>query len=298
MTALLAGRTAVITGGSRGFGLAIARAFVAQGANVVICATDETRLDAAVADLELAAPGRVHGHPCDTADLTQVRRLAEVAVARFGGIDVWVNNAGISGPYGEVEYVPPEVFKRVVRTNVVGVYHGTLVALEHLGPNGKLINVAGLGADGRPAPRQVAYSASKAWVQSFTRSVAAERRDSRVGVFVLNPGMMLTDMVTRVECASDTSAVHLERFPLVLEILGQPPEIPARRAVWLASRATDGRTGLVVRELSGLKPLALLAAYAWRRISGKKKDLRGFSVTRTDTDPPANDGRARDRGVP
>jgi len=286
--------TAVITGGTRGFGLAMARAFLAEGYQVAFCGRSEAGVREALGRLAEHGP-RVAATPCDTSNLVQVRALGDFAVERFGTIDVWVNSAAVSGPYGELETVPPERFEDVVRTNVLGCYHGTLVALEHMLPaawkacerpkgglpqRGKIINIAGLGADGRPAPYQVAYSSSKAWVLSFTRSVAAEHEGSGVGVFALNPGMMLTDLVTKVEATDDLACKRLESLPTVLRILAQPPEVAARHVLWLASSATDGKTGLIVRELTLLAMTRLGLAEVGRRLTGRTKAVPDVEVRR------------------
>ncbi len=238
-------------------------------------------LDLLLAELPESRP-RLFGTVCDTSELKEVRALAEETVRAFGRIDVWVNNAAVSGPYGEMESIPVASFEEVLKTNVFGYYYGTRLALERmLAQNkGKIINVAGLGSDGRPAPFQTPYASSKAWVQSFTRSVAAEHRGSEVGIFVLNPGMMLTDLVTRVEAASDAGLERLERLPAVLDVLAQPPSVPAKKVVWLASSATDGKTGLVVRVLTPRKLAALGLRGLLRRARGKHV-RQPVSISRT-----------------
>ena len=270
----LEGKVAVITGGTRGFGAALVKAFVDAGARVVFCGRDPAAVAAAEARFTThpaVPPANVGGMVCDVGDLAQVGSLAAFACKRFGTFDIWVNNAGVSGPYGEVETLPPDRFEAVVRTNILGTYHGTIVALRYLLPRagGKLINVVGFGADGRPAPFQTAYGPTKAWVQSFTRSVAAEHEKSAVGVFVLSPGMMLTALMTSVESTSPAGEARLRRLPGVLSFLAQPPEVPARRAVWLASAATDGKTGLVSREFGRRKMLSLGGAGLLRRFGGR-----------------------------
>lgn len=278
--------SAVVTGATRGFGYEIAKAFLSEGARVMICGRSHESTGIALerlrTELGAQAENRIAGMACDTSDPDQVAKLAERAIHTFDHIDVWVNNAGLSGPYGEIETIPRDEVERVIQTNIFGYYYGTLAALQHMLPrrSGKIINIAGLGADGRPAPFQAAYSSTKAWVQSFTRSIAGEHKDSGVGIFVLNPGMMLTDMITQVCATSDEGCKRLERLPAVLRILGQHPEIPARRAVWLASSATDGRTGLVVKVLTPPKMVALLASELGCRVTGNTKTVPEIKITR------------------
>jgi len=274
----------VVTGGTRGFGRAMAEAFLAEGARVMICGRDKEStnkaLEALRTQLGSSSADRVDGLTCDVAEREQVESLAEQTLSRFDRIDVWVNNAAISGPYGQIETIPQAEFEAVVRTNILGCYHGTYAALTRMLPigRGKIINIAGLGANGRPAPFQSPYCASKAWVQSFTRSVAAEHEDSGVGVFALSPGMMITDMVTKVRTTSGEGCRRLEHLPIALRMIAQPPQIPARRAVWLASSATDGKTGLVVRVLTPTRVIALIAADLARRATGREKEIPSIDV--------------------
>lgn len=159
----LQGRIAVITGSTRGLGLAIAHAFAAQGARVIVSSRSAAAVDGAVSALR-AAGAQAAGHACDVAELGQVRALMDFARQTFGVPDVWINNAGLSAPYGPTVQVPPERFLQVVGTNVLGTYHGSLVAMEQMvrRRRGKLINLLGWG-DRRPVPKQNAYASSKAF---------------------------------------------------------------------------------------------------------------------------------------
>ena len=134
------------------------------------------------------------------ADATQVKALADLALSRFGRLDGWVNNAGLSAPYGPTLSVPPERFLQVIQTNIVGVYNGSFVAMQHFvgQGQGKLINIFGRGDTG-PQPFQNAYASSKYWVSSFTRALAKEYKDSGVEVIGYNPGLVITDLLTDVE---------------------------------------------------------------------------------------------------
>jgi len=250
----LDGKTAVVTGGTRGFGLAVAQAFACAGANVVICSRSPQAVAQAVDSLR-ALDVQAGGFACDVSDLDKVQALAKYATATFGGFDVWVNNAGISPPYGPTIHVQPEAFVRATQINMLGTYYGSLVAMRAflaLG-KGKLINVLGVG-DRKPQPMQNAYASSKAWILNFTKALAEEYKDSGVGVFAFNPGMMDTDLLLDVEVVQGYEK-RLDALDTVMRILSQQPEVPARKAVWLASAETDGRTGLVVREMTSLKML-------------------------------------------
>ena len=277
---LMKEKVAVITGGTRGFGLSVTRAYTSEGAKVVVCSRSLESVERAVESL--GSDGAwASGIPCDVSDQDQVQALADHAIKVFGGYDVWVNNAGITPPYGPTIHVEPEAFVRATRTNILGTYFGSLVAMRHFlrRGEGKLINILGAG-DRRPQPMQSAYASSKAWMLNFTRSLAEEYKDSGVGVFALNPGMMDTEMLLDVEVVAGFED-RLEKFETVLRILSQQPEIPARKAVWLASTETDGRTGIVARELTMPKMLRNAAREGLRKLlrrPGRPIDIRITSV--------------------
>jgi NAD(P)-dependent dehydrogenase (short-subunit alcohol dehydrogenase family) len=211
-------------------------------------------VEAAVSQLR-AAGHQACGAATDVTDLTQMQALPELACREFGRLDIWVNNAGVAGPYGPTIQVDPIKFLQVIQTNILGVYYGSIVAVKHFMDQGqgKLINLLGYGAKGA-APYQNAYGSSKAWVRRFTQSLAQETKNSGVGVFAFSPGMVLTDLLIHGEVIQGSEA-RLKNFPLVLRILAQPPEAVTEKAVWLASTATDGKTGLEVFTTSSTRML-------------------------------------------
>jgi glucose 1-dehydrogenase len=241
---ILEGKTAVITGSTRGLGLAIAQAYAAEGAAVVVSSRSADAVNKTVADFR-ARGWQADGRAADVSDLAQVQALAQHAVTAFGRIDIWVNNAGVTGPYGPTALFDPQVFEGVVHTNILGTYYGSVTALSHFKKQGggKLINLLGMGYN-KPAPWQNAYGSSKVWIRHFTKALATENKDAAgVGIFALNPGMVLTDLLVRNEVIAG-SEEKLKSFPVIVRMWAKPAEVPARKAVWLASPATDGKTGI------------------------------------------------------
>ena len=279
----LEGKVAVITGASRGLGLAIARAYAREGAAVVLGARSGARISAEAAQLQ-AQGYRASALACDVGDLEQVQALAEYALQTYGALDIWVNNAGEPGVFGPTADIAPERFESVIRTNILGTYHGSLVAIQSWqaqGHGGKLINLLGRGDRGI-APYQSAYASSKAWVRAFTRTLAREYKDSGIGVYMLNPGLMDTDLLRKIDVVRG-SEQRLGAFSAIIRLWGNPPAVPAERAVWLASAATDGKTGLERQELGARRQVGGLLREGWRLL--RRRPAPDTSLTLT-TEPP------------
>jgi NAD(P)-dependent dehydrogenase (short-subunit alcohol dehydrogenase family) len=242
----LKGKVAIVTGASRGLGKAIATLFAREGAWVVLAARSRQEIEQIAAGLVREGYAAVT-FPCDVSDPLQIEALANFAINTYGHFDVWVNNAGMAGPYGATLDLTAEQFLSVLRTNMFGVYYGSSMAMRHFLPrkSGKLINILGAGSR-KPAPNQNAYGSTKAWIRVFTLALAAETKDSGVGVFALQPGLMETDLLTEVVTFQE-HAQRLRNFmPFLIRAAGKKPEVAARKALWLASSATDGKTGLDV----------------------------------------------------
>jgi NAD(P)-dependent dehydrogenase (short-subunit alcohol dehydrogenase family) len=256
---LLQNKVAVITGGSRGLGLAIAERYARAGAKVVIASRTQRTVDAAVAQLK-ASGWQATGMACDVADLVQVEALAAHAVQQFGHIDIWVNNAGLSAPYGPTAHIPSHDFINVINTNILGTYNGSVVAMRYFAPqkSGKLINLLGMGDTGS-VKFQNAYTSSKVWVRNFTKILATEYKDSGVQVFGFNPGLVRTDMINQVHAVAGYES-KMNPLRYVVALFGNEADVPAEKALWLVSAANDGKTGRMVTVLT--------AGYMLRRVLG------------------------------
>jgi NAD(P)-dependent dehydrogenase (short-subunit alcohol dehydrogenase family) len=243
----LDGRVAVVTGSTRGIGRAIVERLGRAGAQVVVSSSRQAAVEQAAA--ELSGQGlRCIGVACDVASRTQVERLRDQAIAAFGKIDIWVNNAGISGPFGYTLDVPAADWEQVIRVNVLGTYHGSTVVLPHMIERryGKLINLSGGGA--KRAQRFLsAYSTSKAAIERMTQGLARDYQEHGfLAINVLTPGIVPTDMTdfqgTRVV---GPAAAALKAFPRIMKIFGTTAEETAELALRLASKETDKVSGKV-----------------------------------------------------
>jgi NAD(P)-dependent dehydrogenase (short-subunit alcohol dehydrogenase family) len=262
---LLDGRTVVITGGTRGIGRVIADVYGQAGAEVVVGSSRASAVETTVRELRehgiLAA-----GTTCDVSDLVQVQGLLRVALETFGKVDVWVNNAAISGSFGYVLDIPPEEWERVIQVNLLGTYHGTVAVLPHMLERGygKVINLSGGGA--KRAQRSLsAYSTSKAGVVRMTEAFARDYADyPGLSFNVLAPGMVPTDMLINVQ-AVGAGEETIKQLPKVIEIFGTTAEETAQVALRMASQKTDGVSGKVFELMPRRRIIWRLARAALRR---------------------------------
>jgi NAD(P)-dependent dehydrogenase (short-subunit alcohol dehydrogenase family) len=186
-------RRAIVTGSTRGIGLAIAKALLTAGDRVVITGRTASRVDAALTELRQLFGDRVVGLVLDVRDRQAVERVLGDAAARFGGLDVVVNNAGV-GLFRSVETMSDAEWSEVFDTNVTGVFFMTRAAIPALRASGGgwIINIASL-AGRNPFANGGAYCASKAALISFSDSVMQEVRFDNIRVSVIMPGSVATE---------------------------------------------------------------------------------------------------------
>ncbi len=238
---ILHNQTVVITGGSRGIGLAFARRFAAAGAQVVIAARTASDVDRAVAELQ-AAGAAASGMAVDVSQRDQVEALADFAARRNGTVAVWINNAAVSGPFGYTYDVPPEAWLQVLRVNLFGTYFGSTAALRLMLPaaHGMIINLSGGGAT-RPQRHLTAYSTSKAAIVNFTRGLARDYQHLPGLKFnVLTPGMVPTDMINRFETVGEGGAA-IKELPRIMRLFGTTAEETADLALRIVQEQRSGR---------------------------------------------------------
>jgi 3-oxoacyl-[acyl-carrier protein] reductase len=189
----LNGKTAIVTGGTKGIGRAIAEALVREGMNVCVSARKEDEVERTVAELSGLSEGRVAGAVCDVREYEEVKALVEHTVAEFGGVDVLVNNAGI-GIFGRVEETRPEDFRAVLETNLFGVFyccHEAIPQMKQRG-GGYIINISSL-AGTNAHPQMSAYNASKFGLNGFSEALMQEARHDGIKVSYIMPGSVNTE---------------------------------------------------------------------------------------------------------
>jgi 3-oxoacyl-[acyl-carrier protein] reductase len=186
------GKTAIVTGGTKGIGLAIAEALAAEGMNVCVGARNVDEVKQAVRGLE-GAGAAATGAACDVRVYEEVEALVAHAVEEFGGVDVLVNNAGV-GLHKLVEETSPEEFRAVLETNLFGVFHGCRAAIPEMKRRGGgyIVNISSL-AGANPHPRMAAYNASKFALNGFSEALMQEVRHDRIKVSYVMPGSVNTE---------------------------------------------------------------------------------------------------------
>lgn len=189
---MLEGKVALITGASRGLGRALALAYAAQGAKLVINGRSEGSLKPVAEEVERAG-AEVLAVPADVAAAADVERLVYAAVDRFGGIDVLVNNAGLLGRRVKIEEYPEDEWRQVIDANLTAPFLLAKAAIPHMREGGSIINVvSGVSVEGRA--EWGAYSVSKFGVEGLTQILAAESKDRGIRANAVDPGGMRTEM--------------------------------------------------------------------------------------------------------
>ena len=242
----LAGKVAIVTGGTRGIGLAIARLLAEDGASVVVSGRDAARLDAAVKELEsLGAPAMAVA--ADAAKREDADRLVEATRERFGRIDVLVNNAGITRDQLLVR-MKDDDWDQVLDTNLRGVFLMTRAVGKVMmrQKSGRIINIASTaGAMGNPG--QVNYSAAKAGVIGLTKAAGRELAHWNILVNAVAPGLIETDMAASIP--AEAREAMLQQIPL--KRIGQGREV-AEVVRFLAGDGASYITGQTIHVNGGM----------------------------------------------
>ena len=224
------GQVAVVTGGSRGIGLAIARALVANGAHVAMTGRSASHLTSARRAIEGAGPGGVETFQADVRQYDDMRRVIDAAVARFGGLDILVNNAGV-GIFTDVASMTPEQWAEVIDTNLTGAFNACHAALPHFRTRGRgfIINISSL-AGKNPFVDGAAYCASKAGLNAFSEALMQEVRYAGIRVSYVMPGSVATGFSSGDAAkGADWKIAPEEVAEVVLNLLRHDPRsLPSR----------------------------------------------------------------------
>jgi NAD(P)-dependent dehydrogenase (short-subunit alcohol dehydrogenase family) len=268
-------KVAVITGSTRGFGFAIAESMLEAGAVVAITGRSQEAVDDALR--RLSAKGQVSGFVLDVRSEEQVYQLVEDVTRKLGDIDIWVNNAGYSNAAGMMLDMDPQDALDMFMSNNLGVMQCTQAIMRRMlaRKQGMLVNIYGNGSFLLPASPTGLYGTTKAWLTSFTRTLAKELKGSGVQILGFSPGMMTTDMLTSPRVVGERGREMLKNFGFVLRFLGQPAKYAADKLV--KTIASDRREFTEVRLFKPWTPLLGLLRVGWENLTHTGK-APGFEL--------------------
>ena len=241
----LTGRTAIVTGGAQGIGLAIARRLAAAGASVSVA--DINLPEAKKAALDMSKEGYdAAAFACDVSDSSSVARMVDDVLAKFGKVDILVNNAGIGGRQVPMHEQTDDEWQRVIGVDLTGVFYCCRAVIPHMMSRsyGRIVTVSSIaGKEG--SPNLLPYSAAKAGAIGLTKALAKEVAGYNILVNAVTPGMTETPLLE--EMPVERQKVLLERTPIAR--FAKPGEIAAM-VHWLASSEVSFTTGSVF-DISG-----------------------------------------------
>lgn len=259
-------KTIIITGSTRGIGYGLAAEFLKRGCRVAINGRSPNNVAKAVRALARQhGDARVSGQSGDVSRLEDQQALWDAAVAAFGPVDIWINNAGIGHPLRMVWELPPETVQQVVDINLKGLIFGAQVAIRGMIAQGfgHLYNMEGFGSNGRTRPGISLYGSTKAAVRFLSRSLARETEGTGVKVSTLSPGIVITDLLTD-QYRDDPQG--LEAAKRVFNTLGDKVETVTP---WLAEKVlANDESGACIEWLT---PTKLIGRFATAPFS--KRDL-------------------------
>ncbi|MFC2113069.1 SDR family NAD(P)-dependent oxidoreductase [Bacteroidota bacterium] len=237
-------KTIVITGSTRGIGLEMATEFSRLGHQIVINGRSDEGVSRVITDLLRLNPD-VDGVSGNVRDESTHLKITEHSIARFGKIDIWINNAGIPQSYKPVIELKGNEIKDLIDINIYGLVIGTRIAMKQMIRQGygKIFNMEGLGSDGRIMNKIGLYGTTKRAVSYFTRAAAKEMKDGPVQIGILSPGMVRTEFI-KAPMESATSE-EIRRFKKVHDILAEDAELVAKFLVTSMLRSTKNYDRIV-----------------------------------------------------
>jgi len=228
------GQVVAITGASRGIGAAAARIFAAEGARVALL----SRNAGAIAELADSIGPQAMALPCDVASWPEVTGAVGQIVSEWGGIDVWINNAGVIDPIARLEHADPAAWARLIDINLTGVFHGIRAVLPVMKPQRRgTIRTVSSGAAHRPLEGWSAYCATKAGALMLTQAAHLEEAEHGIRVLGLSPGTVATEMQVKIKASgiNPVSALAWEDHI--------PADWPARALLWMCGPGAESYRG-------------------------------------------------------
>jgi NAD(P)-dependent dehydrogenase (short-subunit alcohol dehydrogenase family) len=245
----------VITGSTRGIGMGLAKEFLKRDCSVAISSRTAADVDATVAELgESFGSQRVTGVACDITSADQLQGLWDTAASAFGGVDVWINNAGMSIERKPLWEQDNAAIEAIVTTNLTGALLASKVAISNMlaQGSGQVWNTEGFGSDGATQTGMVAYGSTKRAVRYIQRGLRKDTADTPVQICTISPGIVVTDLLVG---DYDLTSAEWEKAKKIFNILGDEvrtvtpwlaehvlaADKSGARVVWLTRRKAGGR---------------------------------------------------------
>lgn len=268
----LKNKVIVITGSTRGIGLAIAKACAGEGGNVVICSRRKSAVTETCKSF-IREGFNVSGLSVDVTIQSDIEKLLQHTVDTFGGVDVWINNAGLSGGYRFLDDIPDEEILKIVKVNIIGTLLACRLIIPYFIANkgGILINLGGKGSRGEAAPFLTTYAATKAAVNSITKSLAQEYKNYPVSIHSVIPGMVKTDFYKDMKVSLGLIN-QAKSVPYALKAFGVPIDIVGKYIAQIAAQKPGKVTGKQYSLFKGFRLMRGIGLMTWYRITGKLRN--------------------------
>jgi NAD(P)-dependent dehydrogenase (short-subunit alcohol dehydrogenase family) len=229
-------KSIVITGSTRGIGYGLADSFLAKGCGVTVNGRSQASVQQAITQLSQKYDAHlVAGQAASVSDEAQVEKVWETAVSRFGKVDIWINNAGLSHNLVPPWQVPTNRIQSIIETNLTGLIICSNIVVQKMIKQGfgQLFSMYGAGSKGHIREGMSIYGTSKAGVTAFTKTLIAETKDLPVLVGAISPGMVVTDMLLDPLAADPSKATEAKR---IFNILADKSETVTP---WLAEKILE-----------------------------------------------------------
>lgn len=267
----LQNKVIVVTGSTRGIGRAIAEACAQEGASVVVSSRQESAVRKTCESFKQRG-FNASGLVVDVSRQGDLERLLQHAIETWARVDVWVNNAGLSGGLRPLHEMSTQEIRDIVDTNLTGTLQACRMIIAYFIQQGGgiLMNMSGKGGRGEASAFMTTYAATKAAVTSLTKSLARENKQHPISIHSVVPGMVATDFYQDVKTSPELAA-STESLPYVLKALGVPLDVVGRFFVEIAAQEPGRVTGKNYSVLRGWKLMRGMALLLWYRATGKMK---------------------------
>lgn len=222
-------KSVVITGSTRGIGFSMAREFLQAGCKVTLSGRGETLGEAALTEL-LPFQGKYIYIQCNVQEKESLQNLWNASLGQWGGVDIWINNAGQNTPHRFAWETGETYTEKVIETNILGMIYGSQIAAEGMikQGHGAIYSMEGLGSNNMIQKKTILYGTTKSALTYFMKGLARELEGTSVIAGRLSPGMMLTDFITKTPDGDPSEVIVDAKFKKIFNILADKPETVAR----------------------------------------------------------------------